>query len=411
VEQAENPQLVFDARSYGAAQKAAAEGKKWFLVVATAEWCSPCRRMEKTTWRDGKVAAWVAANAIAVQIDVDKERSLAKELKIDAMPTVIAVKEGNQEYDRIVGYRNPSDFLAWTEGIARGEKAIDAVRKRAGERTGGTEKVNIKARLDLANSLWQSGKADEAAEEYAWLWRHMLEYDRAFVGVRSSFMASNMERLAVRNEGAKKKFMDLRDEAEKAMAEEKVSVDDLADWMVLNKIVSDSQRTLKWFDEVKDDTHWKPMLERITYRLEDLLIQNKRWADLGKLYSDPMELLGRAQEMRHVMSKQPLPQGIDEEMRKTMGEMPLRTFRNSAGRLYAALLAAGNEKDARRIAERARELDDSPRMVAALASTALSAGQVRKEQVEWLTEAIKSDASLKDLQERALEALAPQDPK
>lgn len=406
--QAENQPAVFDMRTYEAAKKAAAEGKKWFVVAATAEWCGPCKRMEKTTWRDEKVSAWLSANAIAVEIDVDKERNLASELKIEAMPTVIALREGGQEFDRIVGYRNPSEFLAWMEGIGRGEKAIDAIKKRAGERAGGSEKVNIKARLDLARGLQQSGKADEAVDEYAWLWRHMLEYDPAFLGVRRSFMALDMARLATRNEGAKKRFTDLRNEAERAIEEEKVSADDLADWIVLNRIVSDNKRTLTWFDGVKDDAHWKPMLERITYHLEDLLVKDKRWADLGKLYSDPMGLLQREQEMRQMTSKRPLPQGIDEETRKQMEEMPLRMFRNNAGRLYAALLAAGNEKEARRVAERARELDNAPGMIAALASTALDASRVRKEQVEWLAEAVKSDASLEDLLRRAQEALARQ---
>jgi len=76
--------------------------------------------MDRTTWRDEKVVAWLAANAIAVQLDVDEEQDLAAKLNIEAMPTVIALKEGGPEFDRIIGYRRPAEFLTWAEAIARG---------------------------------------------------------------------------------------------------------------------------------------------------------------------------------------------------------------------------------------------------------------------------------------------------
>jgi len=194
-------------RPYGEAKKAAAE-VKWFIVKAAA-WCAPCKRMDNTTWRDEKVVAWLTANAIAVQIDVDEQQKLAGELKIEAMPTVIAIRNADQEFDRIVGYKGPSDTLAWLEGIGRGTKYIDAITKLAGNPASSQGKVDIRTRLELARSLQQIGKADQAAEEYAWLWRHMLDYYQAYYGVRLSFMASDMERLATRNQGAKKKFSDL----------------------------------------------------------------------------------------------------------------------------------------------------------------------------------------------------------
>jgi thioredoxin 1 len=176
---------VFDKRSYDEAKIAAAEGKKWFIVMASSEWCMPCKQMNKTTWRDEKVVAWLQDNSIMIEIDVDVEKKLAKDLKIDTMSTFIAFRNADQEFDRIVGYRNPSDFLLWVERMARGEKSIDAILKLAGERDGSKGKVEIRARLNLARSFQQSGKANEAADEYAWLWQYMLEHDRGYFGVHN----------------------------------------------------------------------------------------------------------------------------------------------------------------------------------------------------------------------------------
>lgn len=397
---------VFDKRPYGEAKKAATEGKKWFIVKAAAEWCAPCKRMDNTTWRDEKVVAWLTANAIAVHIDVDEQQQLAGELKIEAMPTVIAIRGADQEFDRIVGYKGPSDTLAWLEGIARGTKYIDAITKLAGDRASSQGKVDIRGGLELARSLQQIGKADQAAEEYAWLWRHMLDHDQAYYGVRLSFMASDMERLASQNQGAKKKFSDLRNETEQAINEEKVAVNDLADWMTLNKIVGEQQRTMAWFDRVAIEASWQPLLERLGPHLEDLLIRERRWVDFGKLYRNPIEKLELAHNIMSRSPKLPAFEGMDQKQQERLEEMPRQIFRTKAGRLYAGLLAAGRDGDAQKLAARARELDDAPAMVAALVSTSLGAGQVRKEQIEWLGAAAKTDSSLRDLLKRAQDALA-----
>lgn len=50
--------------------------------------------MDRTSWIDPAVMDWVQHHAIAIQIDVDAEPAVAKQLEIRAMPTVIAFKEG-----------------------------------------------------------------------------------------------------------------------------------------------------------------------------------------------------------------------------------------------------------------------------------------------------------------------------
>ena len=50
----------------GAGERAKANGL-WLIVDATAEWCGPCKQMDKVTWRDADVARWFDDHALAVQ--------------------------------------------------------------------------------------------------------------------------------------------------------------------------------------------------------------------------------------------------------------------------------------------------------------------------------------------------------
>ena len=95
---------VFDKRPYAEAGKTAEAQNKWFIVKATAVWCLPCKQMDRTTWRDEKVVKWLGKNAIAVAVDVGEEKKIAAELSIEAMPTMIAFRDG-KEFDRVVGYK------------------------------------------------------------------------------------------------------------------------------------------------------------------------------------------------------------------------------------------------------------------------------------------------------------------
>lgn len=393
------PPPVFDQRSYADAKQAAEKGGKWFIAKATASWCLPCKQMDRTTWRDDKVVAWLKQHAVAVAFDVDKQKDLAKSLDIQAMPTMIAFKDG-KEFDRVVGYQSPEDFLVWLEGIALGRRSIEEYRRQAGARDPAKGEVDVEARLKLAEKLLNDGTYAEATDEFVWLWQHMLEYRESMGGVRVSFMANDMQRLAERASDAKKRFTQLRDETAKRLEGEKIAREDLLDWVALNEVVGEQAATLEWYDRVKDDPRWKALIDSVNYRLVPILIEKQRWAEVGKIYGDAVEDLDRLHDaLSHA------PKGADDKFRKEVLASRDRFVRVKAGQYYRGLLAASRTEDAQKVAKRARELDSSPAMIEALVEAALNVGEPRAEHLTWLDDAIKQDPKLVSLKEQLSAAL------
>jgi thioredoxin 1 len=347
---------VFRAATFDEAMAEARAADSWLIVDATAAWCGPCKTMDQRTWPDAGVIAWLDAHGLAIQIDVDEHQALAQKLEVRAMPTVIAFKAG-EEKDRVVGFRNPQALLAWFDALERGETDLDQTRRRLAD-----PERDMEGRLDLADRLLQSGKLDEAAEHYLWLWNNIARVEPGMSGVRVSFMASSIERLVSGHPPARHRFGEERDRAGAAADADQTAAGPRFDWVVLNEILGDQAATLQWFDSVKDGAGAAPVIERVAQRLIPLLVQRKRWADIGRVYADPVAELVREHELMNV----PVPDWVDPEVMAQVSAMMAVRFRENAALLFLCLRAAGRGDEARAIEREASRLDPSAEMRTAL---------------------------------------------
>ncbi len=246
------------------------------------------------------------------------------------------------------------------------------------------EKQDIQARMDHAEQLARERKWEEAAGEYVWLWKNMLQHQPSTYGVRLSFMVDDMKELARASKEARKRFTELRDEAGKALEKEKVAVDDVVDWVALNRVLNNGAATLKWYDKVKGEARWKGLVSRVSRDLAVLFVESRRWADVGRLYADPVAELER--EHSHVTNAPPvaLPKELNEEMRRQIKDIPARLFREKTSRIYAGLLAAGRDREAQKFVARAYELEKDARVIKAYVELALDIGEPRAEQIRLI---------------------------
>ncbi|XP_021908693.1 thioredoxin H-type-like [Carica papaya] len=75
------------------------------VIDFTASWCGPCKLMEPTI----KDCAAKFTDIEFFKIDVDMLGDVAEEFEVDAMPTIVLMKNG-EELDRVVGAK-PGELL------------------------------------------------------------------------------------------------------------------------------------------------------------------------------------------------------------------------------------------------------------------------------------------------------------
>lgn len=383
---------AFSDLSLDGAKKQVDGTDKLVLVKFTAEWCGPCKAMDKTTWQDESVVKWVKDHGVAIQVDVDKDPTIAGNFKIAAMPTMVMLRGGN-EIARKVGYMDGAKTLKWMEDASSG-KLDDGPRVDK-------ESVDIRQRLTTAMELSSVGKADEATAEYVWLWENALKHEPAMVGVRGSFMANDMQKLAARHEPAKIAFTKLRDETEAKLKTEEKDFRLLDDWIVLNEIVGDQARTLGWFDRIKGEEDASRTLDRESFRLQQILVDAGRLNEIPLIYPEPLRTLRRQYETSESIVKmdadRKYPEGISEEMIADLKEQPWTMFREQAAILYAGFLAAGKDAQAAEIMAEARTLRETPRVITGVVGYAIRQGQARPQMRALLDDAEKAGADVTEL--------------
>ena len=117
-------------------------------------------------------------------------------------------------------------------------------------------------------------------------------------GVRVSFMANEIRALVDKHDAARARFAGIRDRAASLADADLTTAQLRFDWIVLNEILSEPERTLAWFDAVKSDERYAFVLDRCAFRLVKVLEERGRFGDIGRLYRDPVATLVKQHRAR-----------------------------------------------------------------------------------------------------------------
>ncbi len=73
-------------------QRGEAENKKVFLVF-NADWCRYCLQMEKETFQNPTVIAYVNRNFVPISVNSDKEQDIAAKYSVEGLPSTWFISE------------------------------------------------------------------------------------------------------------------------------------------------------------------------------------------------------------------------------------------------------------------------------------------------------------------------------
>lgn len=134
-----------------------------------AEWCGPCKQLSPIL---DKIAEDYAAKGVKLaKIDVDKEKLIAAQFRIQSIPTVYALYRGQPVAD-LTNYR--------TEGQLK--KALDQLLSQLKiEPEGATPQAEIEPLLTMAEEVLEGGDAPRAVNIFRQL-RDMAPDDPAVIG-------------------------------------------------------------------------------------------------------------------------------------------------------------------------------------------------------------------------------------
>lgn len=376
-----------------AAARADREGK-WLIVYATLEGCASCGA-HLPIWWDPGVVEWLEAHAVATLIDTVREREIAERLGVQTAPvTALAIRNG-RVFDRVSCRRSAAELRAWFEDLTRGETEGQRLRRDAGN--------NVEARLRLARTCVEASRFEEASSDYVWLWGRLGAGDAVQRASKRGIVAEEMRELALRFGGARSAFRKLRDVLEASLRAGEASLDDLEDWVVLNGVVREPERTEAWALRVRGTEEGRATLHAMAERVFPLLVERGEWSAAGEVYASG---IAEARRARAAYESEARARDWSAKPADVAARADLeRAFLDRMSVLSGALYAAGREEEGRAVAEELLSVRSDAMARSALARQALRAGSVRAEHLAWLDAAPGTGQEWASLRERVAGAL------
>lgn len=182
-------------------------------------------------------------------------------------------------------------------------------------------------------------------------------------------------------------------------------VDPRTNWIYLNALLGEDDKTLAWFDTVKNQEGWKLLANDLVRRhVCKAITREKRWADVCLAVPDPLASLQAKLAFAQYIQKQ---EGTNARLAQTQIEKGVVSdLRRDAPGFYLSYLKSGNATKAKSYAAAVAACPETGEILAAMVRFAIDEGAANEIQNAALDDAEKQHADVKELRDKLHAALA-----
>jgi RNA polymerase sigma factor (sigma-70 family) len=221
-------------------------------------------------------------------------------------------------------------------------------------------KTNPTERMSVARELRAQGKNAEALEHYLWCFDEGLKYSPAFVGVRSSFLLSELRELAKVHPPALEALVTRRNAVEERIMAGSMDKMSVYEMIQLNANLEQPERTMALFDQLPEG---HPARSSLVDFASEQFASAKRYRDIVTS-GNPEATFDRERAMMgHTAGK-------DEMLQTAIRQRVIE----AGARGVEALAGAGENQRATALADKLLKFDSSPQVRGALTKHAERAG-------------------------------------
>ena len=90
----------------------ARQSGKSMVLYFYADWCSYCVRMQEETFSHASVVDFMNDKVVAVKVDVDEDKQLARSFGVRGLPATVLVNRSGEKVGPLPGFIPAKSFLA-----------------------------------------------------------------------------------------------------------------------------------------------------------------------------------------------------------------------------------------------------------------------------------------------------------
>jgi len=149
-----------------AVQKRASDQMLMLFVDVYADWCGPCKVMDREVYTDPAVTDYMNAHYVSVRMDgeTDYGRIYAAEQKLEGYPSMFIFSDDGERVSKIVGFTPAEELISSLKASNEGFKKVMVYR--AGYEKGSLEAEGFADYISVLREMGNQEEAEKLAAEY-----------------------------------------------------------------------------------------------------------------------------------------------------------------------------------------------------------------------------------------------------